>query len=144
MPSKSRASRPEVLALLKEARERPADDAPRLILADWLEEHGDPRGTFVRVQVELARLPEGDPRRAELATRERELLERFADEWLGPFHDAAVQWEFKRGLLHVRLNTRDFLNLLQATQAQPEAVPWVERLTVAPADADATDEQRLG
>jgi len=76
MPRKSRTP-PEVLAFLQDARENPADDAPRLILADWLEEHGDPRGTFVRVQVERARLPEGDPRRAELATRERELLERF-------------------------------------------------------------------
>jgi len=33
----------------------PADDAPRLVYADWLEEHDDPRGEFIRVQVELAR-----------------------------------------------------------------------------------------
>ncbi len=26
------------------------DDAPRLVFADWLEEHGDPCGEFIRVQ----------------------------------------------------------------------------------------------
>src|SRR5262245_11888179 len=44
------------------------DDAPRLIYADWLEEHDDPdRAAFIPVQIELARLPEGDPRREERA-----------------------------------------------------------------------------
>jgi uncharacterized protein (TIGR02996 family) len=32
----------------------PADNRPRLVYADWLEEHGDPRGEFIRVQCELA------------------------------------------------------------------------------------------
>ena len=55
--------------------EAPDDDAPRLIYTDWLEEHDDPdRAAFVRVQIELARLPEGDPRREELERCEEELL----------------------------------------------------------------------
>jgi uncharacterized protein (TIGR02996 family) len=32
---------PHVLALLQAAREQPEDDAPRLVLADWLEEAVD-------------------------------------------------------------------------------------------------------
>jgi uncharacterized protein (TIGR02996 family) len=32
----------------------PDDDGPRLMYADWLTEHGDPRGEFIRVQCELA------------------------------------------------------------------------------------------
>lgn len=36
----------------------PDDDAPRLVYADWLEDFGRPgRGEFIRVQVELARIP---------------------------------------------------------------------------------------
>jgi uncharacterized protein (TIGR02996 family) len=35
----------------------PFDDGPRLVWADCLDERGDPRGEFVRVQCELARLP---------------------------------------------------------------------------------------
>lgn len=36
----------------------PHEDAPRLVYADWLEERGDPRAEFIRVQVELAGLRE--------------------------------------------------------------------------------------
>ena len=45
----------------------PEDDTPRLICADWLEEHGDEaRGQFIRAQCELARLPAWDRRRQAL------------------------------------------------------------------------------
>ncbi len=33
----------------------PDDDTPRLIYADWLEERGDPRGEFIRCQIEVER-----------------------------------------------------------------------------------------
>jgi uncharacterized protein (TIGR02996 family) len=40
--------------LLHAVAETPYDDAPRLVCADWLEEHGDPdRAEFIRVQCEL-------------------------------------------------------------------------------------------
>lgn len=38
--------------------ENPADDAPRLIFADWLEEQGESeRAEFIRVQIALSRIP---------------------------------------------------------------------------------------
>src|SRR5690242_12437796 len=36
-------------AFLHALLDRPEDDAPRLVYADWLEEHGDPRGEFIRL-----------------------------------------------------------------------------------------------
>lgn len=46
-------------ALLEAVLREPGDDTPRLVYADWLDEHGRPeRAEFVRVQVELARTPE--------------------------------------------------------------------------------------
>lgn len=43
-------------ALLRAIREHPDDDTPRLIYADWLDEHGQPgRAEFIRVQCELSR-----------------------------------------------------------------------------------------
>jgi uncharacterized protein (TIGR02996 family) len=40
----------------------PDDDTPRLVYADWCEDHGDPDyARFIRTQVELARVPEWDP-----------------------------------------------------------------------------------
>jgi uncharacterized protein (TIGR02996 family) len=41
----------------------PADDAPRLAYADWLEERGDPRAAFLRAEVAFTRLgPTADGR----------------------------------------------------------------------------------
>jgi uncharacterized protein (TIGR02996 family) len=48
-------------AFLRAIAADPEDDTPRLVFADWLDEHDDPqRAEFIRVQVELARRP---PRR---------------------------------------------------------------------------------
>jgi uncharacterized protein (TIGR02996 family) len=71
-------------AFLEAIREAPEDDAPRLVYADWLEEHDDPaRAAFIRVQCELARFP-GSERQAELEAQERKLLVANRAAWLGP------------------------------------------------------------
>ncbi len=50
---------PEYLALLTTVLENPADDAPRLILSDCIEEHDDqPRAAFIRSQIKRNRLQE--------------------------------------------------------------------------------------
>ena len=49
-------SQPELLAMLRNIKDDPEEDAPRLALADWLQERGDPRGEFIRAQVEATRL----------------------------------------------------------------------------------------
>ncbi len=49
---------------LESIKESPGDDGLRLIFADWLEDHGQSqRAEFLRLQVELAPLPERHPRR---------------------------------------------------------------------------------
>src|SRR5262245_8003222 len=40
-------------ALLADIAEQPDEAAPRLVYADWLEEHGDARGEFVRLHLAL-------------------------------------------------------------------------------------------
>jgi uncharacterized protein (TIGR02996 family) len=69
-------------ALLAAIREHPEEDTPRLVYADWLDEQGGPENTkraeFIRVQIELARLPREDVdpetaiRRVELEHRAEE------------------------------------------------------------------------
>jgi uncharacterized protein (TIGR02996 family) len=45
-------------ALLRAICENPDDDAPRLVYADWLDEHGDPeQAEFIRLQLELSPVP---------------------------------------------------------------------------------------
>jgi uncharacterized protein (TIGR02996 family) len=48
----------------------PAEDAPRLAYAEWLSAQAHPRGEFIRVQCELARLDNDDPGRAALQARQ--------------------------------------------------------------------------
>jgi uncharacterized protein (TIGR02996 family) len=76
-------------AFVEDVCRHPGDDAPRLILADWLDEHGEgERAELIRVQCELARtvrapagLSDGfaatrwREHREDLRRRERELLQ---------------------------------------------------------------------
>ena len=61
---------------------RPDDDGPRLVLADWLEDQGDPRGEFIRIQCELAQLDWDVPRFDELSLQESDLLRRHRAKWV--------------------------------------------------------------
>jgi uncharacterized protein (TIGR02996 family) len=76
----------------------PDDDAPRLIYADWLEEQGDPRGEFIRIQCELAKMPEDDPRRWDLELRQGRLMRWYGWQWwYQPFEPTADVPRFHRG-----------------------------------------------
>jgi uncharacterized protein (TIGR02996 family) len=76
------------------------DDTPRLVYADWLEEHGKPeRAEFIRLQCAMERLSVDDLRRRELETRERALLERHEQEWAAPLRGRVEGWEFRRGFV---------------------------------------------
>jgi uncharacterized protein (TIGR02996 family) len=86
-------------AFLQDILEHPADDAPRLIFADWLEENGNSeRAEFIRVQCAIAvdpfahNPPPSNPRCAcnlcTLRRRERELLSDAVHwwDWLADFY----------------------------------------------------------
>jgi uncharacterized protein (TIGR02996 family) len=89
----------------------PDNDVPRLIFADWLEEHGDQRSEFIRVQCQLARLREDDPRRPALEAREQELLGAYQGEWLGPLAGGSMRLRFRRGFVdEVTLRLEAFLH----------------------------------
>jgi uncharacterized protein (TIGR02996 family) len=88
-------------AFLQAILESPDDDTPRLIYADWLDEHGDPaRAEFIRVQCRLTQIPLDDPVRSDLLLREELLLAEYVDEWLGELHRTLRRWQFRRGFLH--------------------------------------------
>jgi uncharacterized protein (TIGR02996 family) len=97
--------------LLAQVIARPDDDGPRLVLADWLDDHGDhPRAEFVRIQLALAKLPTGDRRRTQLADREDRLLTQFAPVWVAPLAGIATAPVFRRGFVHaVNQAARQFL-----------------------------------
>ena len=90
----------------------PDDDAPRLIYADWLDENGESeRAEFIRVQCHLARMGNDDQRRAELVSRERELLAAHDALWTtNTLRIVAREWTYHRGFIRrVGCNAIDFL-----------------------------------
>jgi uncharacterized protein (TIGR02996 family) len=96
-------------AFVSDIRANPDDDGVRLIYADWLEENGQSqRAEFIRVQIELARLADDDPRREALADRQDELLLAHGDEWWPRRESGAARPTFHRGLVEeVFVNTAD-------------------------------------
>jgi uncharacterized protein (TIGR02996 family) len=84
-------------ALFQTILEHPDDDAPRLVYADWLEEHGDAeRAEFIRVQIEAAHWEHGDPKRTKLEVRAAQLLRAHRDDWRPPFK---IRYQFARGFV---------------------------------------------
>jgi uncharacterized protein (TIGR02996 family) len=77
----------------------PDEDAPRLVYADFLEEHGQPeRAEFIRLQCELAKTPAGERRKA-LEAKERALLEAHQETWVWPLMSPLLHWTFRRGFV---------------------------------------------
>ena len=83
----------------------PEEDTPRLAFADWLDEQGDAtRAEFIRIQIELARLPgEGGPR-----SREQALITAHGAAWLAPLRADGeplqgrnTHGQFRRGFVEV-------------------------------------------
>ena len=101
-------------ALLAAVIASPDDDAPRLVYADWLLEHGHDgaraRGEFIQCECAIARLPdESTPRRAALVRRAAE-LRRSERGWIADMLDGVfgpnpfeaawdASWGFDRGLV---------------------------------------------
>lgn len=127
-------------ALLQDILANPQDNTPRLILADWLEEHGGTAGRdraeFVRVQVEIERLRDEGPilradwcgsggpdcreepaalcRLHSLCRRERELLPvvyAVTNRFLGDLRIGDCKIAFRRGFIaEVTLPCLDWLH----------------------------------
>jgi hypothetical protein len=104
--------------------------------ADYLQEQDDPRGEFIQIQLALEDESKSPKQRKELQKREKALLKKHAEEWLGelaphllapkPKKDAwgqaKYQFEFRRGWLdtiEAWYHTLDFGRALaQAPQAR--------------------------
>jgi uncharacterized protein (TIGR02996 family) len=86
---------------------QPADDLPRLVFADWLDEHGDAdRAEFIRLQCAAAR----GELSAAAVHRMAELEAAHRPDWLGSAGRGVFHAEFRRGFVeHAVLPAADFL-----------------------------------
>lgn len=87
--------------LLRDIRDDPDDDVPRLILGDLLADQGDPRGELIQIEVKLHLREKDRAERQRLNDRRRQLLAANAFRWLGPLADVASHWEFHRGFIQI-------------------------------------------
>lgn len=102
-------------------------DWPRLVYADWLEDHGEiERAEFVRVQCRLSTMGPDEPRRRELEVREDELrpyYERALQPWLlHAFPDMLLSWRAERGIPHISFSDREFQSIAHKLR---EPFPWI-------------------
>jgi uncharacterized protein (TIGR02996 family) len=88
--------------------ENPDDEMLRLLFADWLEENGEEeRAEFIRLQIEIDRLPDGKNKQ-KIRSRETELLKKYKDEWAAPFRQFEVADSFRRFVFGVHFR-QDFV-----------------------------------
>lgn len=140
-----------------------ADDAPRLVYADELQEAGDPRGEFIAVQCELARLgyavkpaswdwigdaladDDVDPKHiAKLRRRETALLDEHGEAWLA---DAKKQnplysrssLRFERGFV-THLETGAAADLGKRLTSLREVFPTLDSLDIPSMIDDERDQ----
>ena len=117
---------PDLIALLAAYKVNPDDAVRGLVLADWLEEHGDPalaaRGEFVRLQSQA-------PRTDRSKTRQAELLKRYGASWLGPLRAVAEPYVWGHGLLHLGISAGALLGR-PVERLTAEDFAWVEGVTV--------------
>lgn len=84
---------PTAKTLFEAAWADPASDAPRMVLADYLLEQGDPMGEMIALQLERSRT--GAP----ISERELELMVVHGRRMLGPAGIWIQRWVFERGFL---------------------------------------------
>jgi uncharacterized protein (TIGR02996 family) len=118
----------QLLVFLREIKDRPDDDLPRLVLADWLQDQGDPRGELIHLQVTRAKLSEDDPSYRDNYRRDRQILGRHLFTWLGPLADLATSWEFRRGFLFVEARAERLLAKAPSALPDEDLLLWLEEL----------------
>jgi uncharacterized protein (TIGR02996 family) len=111
-PAKPKQAAGDEASLLAGIAADPDDDAPRLVYADWLLDHGDGFGEFIQVGCAL----EANAGAGELAGK---LLRKHEKAWLAPIRPFIRTWRWRRGLLgEVTCDARLFTQAAAAIAAR--------------------------
>ncbi len=114
----------------------PSDDEARLVYADWLLGHHDPRGTLIQLQCRLEAMREDDPDRMGLSLRVRKLVAERGEAIAGSVSKCAASYVFSRGLVReVTMNAASFVK----HGARILAEHPIESLRLKPIDGPALD-----
>jgi uncharacterized protein (TIGR02996 family) len=124
-------------ALMQAILERPDEDGPYLVFADWLEEHGDAElARYVRLACEVEHLKKEDPRFAAAYDEFyalQDVGDRWADEWREGLPEEAlaglkiVEYSPRRGLYREAV-----INAAGVERIGPFRAAWERLLTHTP------------
>jgi uncharacterized protein (TIGR02996 family) len=109
--------------------DQPDDPASYAAYADWLQEQGDPRGEFIRVQLALEDEVRPPEERRALQAREKELLDSHERDWLGELAPHLLD----RGESTPHVEHRWRWGFLSALSAQCLTTRFAQALAAAPA-----------
>ena len=116
---------PELRALLAECRANPAEDLPRLVLADWLDERGEAdRAQFIRLQLELAGMEWNSPGNDEKSLSAHALLNAHP-EWNEGFGEKVVT-SWSRGTRTIEEGREALLTAGFRKSLNSDEFDWVE------------------
>src|SRR5262245_38314959 len=86
------------LGFFRDILTNPDDDTPRLVYADWLDDHGESdRAEFIRLQCAAAQASKNSKHRSELEDRAGKLLRKHQQKWAGPLIRRGGMVAFERG-----------------------------------------------
>jgi uncharacterized protein (TIGR02996 family) len=98
------------VAFLETILADPDDNTARLVFADWLEEHGDPRGEFIRTQIALTDPRLDNANRVPLLLRAAELRAQHEEGWVEEIRELISEWTFERGFIErITIDAASFL-----------------------------------
>jgi uncharacterized protein (TIGR02996 family) len=136
--SRSKGELPaDLLGLLRACKDAPEDHDRRCVLADWLEENGDPeRAEYTRLSCALqwwglgsVSRGEGDPEWTTMLAREGELRRRHGRRWLGLFATGSLRPGFRDGLISLT-GPAHWIDSVQPSRLSPSLRAWMGHLTL--------------
>lgn len=130
--------------LLRGAFREPADDMPRLVFADFLEENDQPdRAALIRYQCERARLKSGARRARELDRLIKPLVATLKNQ-IGPLPEG-MSYRFVRGFVHLEAHVLPFSDVgsFPARLTNLFRDGWIESLVTSITDRMSGDVVKL-
>jgi uncharacterized protein (TIGR02996 family) len=120
---------PELQALLDAVRANVEDPAPRLALADWLDERDDPRGEMVRLAHAFDTEEFNSPQRDAAEVALNAWQSKWGSKWVGQLDGASLD----HGLLALYLDESHPFDYFRA-QIKPDVAAWVHGVWCGRAD----------
>jgi uncharacterized protein (TIGR02996 family) len=125
---------------LRQLLDHPDDDTTRLIYADWLEEHGDRRAEYLRLEVELAGLREEDERYGAVERLLQEMRPGIDPAWIdqaGKRFDVILHGYAPCFKIHVIKVIREITSRgLASAKTCSESLPWSPAVARPRAEAE--------